>query len=105
MVKIRLMAMAAVICAGGCSHTLGDVHHLKLEQTPPAVMEGFTREFPGLTLSHMDEITYLDGTVKYEAKFRDVKNGYHRKMFSKDGVLLDPKWGVSLASDGQPVHK
>jgi hypothetical protein len=94
--------LGAATSLTGCSHTGGSVEHID-GQTPPAVMEGFNREFPGLTLSHTDRVTYLDKTVKYELKFRDADRDYRRKLFDAQGKLLDPKWDVKLPAQTAPA--
>ena len=101
----KLSAVAAVLAAvllNGCSHTMGDVKHID-GQTPQAVVDGFNREFPGCKLTHTDQVTYMDKTIKYELKFRDAKNDYKRKMFTADGKLLDSKWDVTLGAATAPA--
>jgi hypothetical protein len=87
-----MLLTGSVACQhGGGSHT-----HVDVAATPPAVVDGFHREFPGLTISHADEIHMPDGSTRYELKFRDAENHYHRKIFSADGKLEDTKEGVVL---------
>ncbi|HUO07491.1 MAG TPA: hypothetical protein VM008_04260 [Phycisphaerae bacterium] len=97
----RMMAgllAAAMLITGSvaCQHGGGSHTHIAVEQTPPAVVDGFHREFPGLKISHTDEIHMPDGTTRYDLKFRDAENHYHRKIFSADGKLEDTREGVVL---------
>ena len=100
-----LLVLPPVLLAAltACSHTGGKAEHIPIEQTPPAVMNGFHQEFPGITLLHTDRVTMLDGTIKYELKFRDAKNDYYRKMFSAEGNLLDPRGDIALPAATAPA--
>ena len=98
-----LLALASVALLAGCTHTMGYVEHIDLDKTPPAVLDGFHHSFPGLPLLHTDRVTYMDKTEKYELKFRDANNDYHRRMFSADGKLLDSTQGVALPAGATMV--
>ena len=93
------LVVAAVLSTGvaGCAHGGGHHTHIATENTPPAVLDGFHREFPGCTLAHTDEVHQPDGTVAYELKFHDAAHHYHRKIFSADGKLLDTRDNVETA--------
>ena len=91
-----LVAAALTTGAVGCAHGGGHHSHTSVENTPPAVMDGFHREFPGLSVSHTDEVHMPDGTMNYELKFRDADNHYHRKLFTADGKLIDTRDDVAL---------
>ena|SRR5579862_2073874 len=92
--RIGYLAVVLAMAAVGCSHAGGRVTHIQVEQTPDGVKAGFQKEFPGLAISHTDEIAMPDGSRHYELKFRDALNKYHRKMFASDGTLLDVKGEV-----------
>ena len=99
---VRTMAgilVAAILATGtvACQHGGGSHTHIPVANTPPAVLDGFHREFPGLTVSHTDEIRMPDGSTDYEIKFRDAANHYHRKIFTADGKLIDTRDDVVLA--------
>jgi hypothetical protein len=93
------LLVAAVLATGaaGCAHGGGRHTHITVENTPPAVMDGFHREFPGCTLGHTDEVHMPDGTTNYELKFHDAQNHYHRKIFAADGKLLDTRDNVAVS--------
>lgn len=106
--KIRQMLFAAALLASagafsvGCTQVGDRSDHVALDQTPPAVMDGFHREFPGLVLSHTDVVHTADGGTEYNLKFHDATRRYHTKLFSADGHLLEDKSTVALPV-GQPV--
>jgi hypothetical protein len=98
---MRIQTIAGLLAAGilltgtaACEH--GGGSHISVEQTLPPVRDGFHREFPGLILSHTDEIRMPDSSIRYDLKFRDAENHYHRKVFTADGKLVDTKDDVIL---------
>jgi hypothetical protein len=100
---MRIHTIAGLLVAGilltgtaACEHGGGSHAHIAVEQTPPPVMDGFHREFPGLIISHTDEIHMPDSSIRYDLKFRDAENHYHRKVFTADGKLVDTKDDVIL---------
>ena len=92
------LLVAGVLMTGtvACQHGGGRHTHIAVEQTPPAVMDGFHREFGGLTVLHSDEVRMPDGSTQYDLKFRDADNHYHRKLFTADGKLIDTKMDVAI---------
>jgi hypothetical protein len=95
-----VLALAA-LAGAGCREKH---EHITLETTPTAVREGFQREFPGLTISHVDSVAMPGGVMQYQVKFRDAEHRYHRKMFSAEGKLLDTREGVAVPGSA-PVMK
>lgn len=106
--KIRQMLLAAALCvsAGALSIACTEVgdrsDRIALDQTPPAVMDGFHREFPGLVVSHTDLVHTANGGIEYNLSFRDATRRYHSKLFTADGHLMEDKSTVALPA-GQPV--
>ena len=91
-----IISLPALLLLCACSHSGGTPTHIAVDQTPPAVVTGFNKEFPGLTITHTDSLAMPDGATHYELKFRDAANKYHRKTFTADGTLLDDKSNVIL---------
>ena len=103
--RIPTLAMLslAFLATGGCSQR-GDHTHMEIASTPPAVIEEFHRDFPGLALSHVDRIvTYFDHATEYEVKFRDADNNYHRRHYTTEGKLLDGTKDVVLVPTTRPA--
>jgi hypothetical protein len=86
---------ATLLVAVGCLEG-GKHEHVAVENTPPAVVDGFHSEFPGLTIRHVDLITEPDGTKQYELKFYDADHHYHHKFFTPDGKLVGDKDDVAV---------
>ena len=103
---IAVASLAFLILADCGHHTFFDSHtHIDVNQTPPAVVDGFNREFPGLKIANTDQIVNADKTVTYELKFRDAKNDYKRKLFGADGVLRGGQFEHGVPAAGRRVQR
>ena len=97
-------SLMTAMLAVGCAHTLrGTRMHIDVSATPPAVVAGFHRDFPGLNISHTDLFRAADGTETYELKFRDAMNKYRHKIYSADGQLQGDKTDVILPDASHPA--
>lgn len=94
--SIIWIVAAALLISVGCKSMGGhdddgDEKHEQIAQTalPQAVRDGFTKAYPGATITEVEKETYADGTVHYEIEYRGADGKENEVELSAEGDVLD----------------